>query len=161
MSDPNGTKTIFLPGAMRGRNFMSSGSNRTAGDYERPQGSGIMHEPVNLWMLILAVVLTTISAAIYVAIFLTGAGFQDLFKGFGAELPALTRFFLSSYQYYGVLILIGLPPCLLLLWNQNRVVAESNRLFSFVFASFGLSLFVLGVSVAATYLPIFQVGAAV
>jgi len=91
----------------------------------------------------------------------SGSGFQELFRGFGAELPALTRFFLNSYQYYGVLILIGLVPCVSLLWSRNRPIAESNRLFKVVFASFGLSMFMLSVSVAAAYLPIFKLGAVV
>lgn len=128
---------------------------------EPPDESEDINQPVKLWMLILSVLLTLISVAIYVAIFFSGAGFQDLFQGFGADLPALTRFFLSSYQFYGVLILIGFVPCVLLLWNRSRPVAESNRLFRLVFASFGLSLFVLSVSVAAAYLPVIQLGAVV
>ncbi len=128
---------------------------------EQPDGSESTRQPVKLWMLVLSIALTIISAAIYLWLFFIWVRFQDLFDGFGAELPALTRFFLSSYQYFGVLILIGLPPCLLLLWNRNRVVAESNRLFKFVVASFGLSLFVLSVSVTAAYLPVFQLGTAV
>jgi len=126
---------------------------------EQPDESENMDQPVKLWMLTLSVVLTSVSAAIYAAIFFSGAGFQDLFQGFGADLPALTRFFLSSYQIYGVLILIGLIPCVLLLWNRNRPVAESNRLFRLVFASFGISLFVLSTSITAVYLPVFRIGA--
>lgn len=128
---------------------------------EEPDESESKDQPVKLWVLTLSVLLTSISAAIYVAIFFSGAGFQDLFRGFGADLPALTRFFLFSYQIYGVLILIGLVPCVSLLWKRNRSIAESNRLFRLVLASFGLSLFVLGVSVAAAYLPVFQLGAVV
>lgn len=128
---------------------------------EAPDNTENSRKPVKLWMLSLSVVLTILSAVIYALIFLNGERFQDLFNGFGAELPALTRFFLSSYQYFGVLILVGLPPCLLLLWNRNRVVAESNRLFKFVLAGFGLSLFVLSVSVTAAYMPVFELGVAV
>ncbi len=128
---------------------------------EPPRDAEDVCRPVKLWMLILSVVLTIISATIYGAIFFSGAGFQDLFQGFGAELPALTRFFLNSYQYYGVLILIGVVPCVSLLWSRNRPIAESNRLFELVFASFGLSMFILSVSVTAAYLPIFKLGAAV
>ncbi len=128
---------------------------------EPPDDTENICQPVKLWMLILSVLLTIFSAVIYAVIFFGGVGFQDLFQGFGAELPALTRFFLTSYQYFGVLILIGLIPCLSLLWNQNRPVVESDRLFMLVFASFGLSLLLLGVSVAAAYLPILELGAAV
>jgi len=128
---------------------------------ETPDDTENTCQPVKLWMLSLCVILTIISAVIYALIFFSGAGFQDLFQGFGAELPTLTRFFSASYQYFGVLILIGLVPCLSLLWNQNRPVAESNRLFRQVFASFGLSLFLLSVSVTAVYLPVFELGAVV
>jgi hypothetical protein len=128
---------------------------------ETPDDPENICQPVKAWMLILSVVLTLLSAVIYAGILFSGAGFQDLFRGFGAELPALTRFFLASYQYFGVLILIGLVPCLSLLWNRNRPVAESNRLFRLVFASFGISLFLLSVSVAAAYLPVFELGAVV
>ena len=128
---------------------------------EPPDESEDINQPVNLWMLILSVLLTSMCVAIYVAIYFSWAGFQDLVQGFGADLPALTRFFISSYQIYGVLILIGVIPCVLLLWNRNRPVAESNRLFRLVFASFGISLFVLSVSVTAAYLPVFKLGAVV
>ncbi len=128
---------------------------------EPPRGAEDIRRPVKLWMMILSVVLTVASAAIYGVIFVYGAGFRDLFQGFGDELPVLTRYFLGSYQYYGVLILIGLVPCVSLLWNRNRQIAESNRLFMAVFASFGLSMFVLSVAVTAAYLPIFKPGAAV
>ena len=128
---------------------------------EPPDDTEHIYQPVKLWMLILSAVLTVLSAVIYMAIFFSGAGFKDLFQGFGAELPTLTRVFLASYQYFGVLILIGLVPCGLLLRNRKRPVIESNRLFRLVFASFGISLFVLSASVAAAYLPIFKLGATV
>jgi hypothetical protein len=128
---------------------------------EPPHDEEDIHRPVKLWILVLSVVLTTISVAIYAAIYFSGAGFQELFQGFGAELPTLTRFFLNSYQYYGVLILIGLVPCVSLLWSRNRPIAESNRLFKFVIANFGLSMFILSVSVAAVYLPVYQLGTVV
>lgn len=128
---------------------------------EPPDNTENKCQPVKLWMLILSVILTIISAVIYAAIFFIWPGFQDLFQGFGAELPLLTRFFLTSYQYYGVLILIGLIPCLSLLWRQNRPVVESNRLFMLVVESFGLSWFLLIVSVAAAYFPIFELGTVV
>jgi len=118
-------------------------------------------QPVKVWMLVLSVALTSMSAAIYLGIFFSGAGFQDLFRGFGAELPALTHFFLVSYPYYGALILIGLVPCLSLVWNRSRPIAESNRLFMLVIVSFGISFILLSLSVAAAYLPIFELGAVV
>jgi hypothetical protein len=128
---------------------------------EPPDGTENICQPVKLWMLILSVVLTVLSAVIYVAIFFSGTEFKEIFQGFGAELPQLTRFFLVSYQYFGVLILIGLVPCVLLLRNRKQPVVHSNRLFMLVFASFGISLFVLSASVIAAYMPVFELGAPV
>lgn len=128
---------------------------------ESPDDTENICQPVNLSRLIVSVLLTVLSAVIYAAIFFNGAGFERLFQGFGAELPALTRFFIVSYQYFGVLLLIGLVPCVLLLRNRKWSVIESDRLFWLVFASFGISLLVLGASVAAAYLPVFKLGATV
>jgi len=128
---------------------------------EPPDGTENIRQPVKLWMLILSVVLTVLSAVIYLAIFFSGAEFKEIFQNFGAELPLLTRLFLVSYQYFGVLILIGLVPCVLLLRNRKRTVVHSNRLFMLVFASFGISLLVLSASVIAAYMPVFELGAPV
>jgi hypothetical protein len=128
---------------------------------EPPEGAENTCQPVKLWVLVLSVALTILSAIIYMAIFVSGQGFRDLFQGFGADLPALTHYFLIAYQYFGLLIMIGLIPCVLLLWNRNCPVVQSNRLFTIVVASFALSMFLLSVSVIAAYLPIFKLGAVV
>ena len=126
---------------------------------ESPSGTENTCQPVRSWKLFLSIALTVVSAAIYVAISVGGLEFRDLFRGFGADLPVLTRFVLATYKYYGVLIFIGLFPCVSLLWNRNRLVADSNRLFMWVIVSFGLSFSLMSVFVTAMYLPIFQFGA--
>lgn len=128
---------------------------------ESASSSGDARQLVNPWVLVVSVVLTGISAAVYAAIYFSGQGFLDLFRGFGADLPFLTRVVLDSFKYYGVLIFIGLAPCIALLWDRERSVTDSNRLFTLVLVSFCLSFVVLGLCVAAAYLPIFKMGAVV
>ena len=113
------------------------------------------------WVPGLSITLTGISVAIYVAIHFSGQGFDDLFRGFGADLPALTAFVLAYYKYFGVLALIGLVPCVLLLWNRTLSIEDSHRLFALVLMSFGLSLAVLVLFAAAMYLPVFKLGSVV
>ena len=128
---------------------------------ESPSGTENTRQPVRSWKLVLSCALTAVSAAFYVVIFVVGVDFRDLFRGFGTDLPVLTRFVLATHKYYGVLILVGLVPCVSLLWNRNRFIADSNRLFMWVIASFGLSFSFLGAFVTAMYLPMFQFGAEV
>ena len=128
---------------------------------EPPSDTENTRQPVRSWKLVLSVVLTVVSAAIYVMIFVGGLEFRGLFSGFGADLPLLTRFVLATYKYYGVLIFVGLVPSVSLLWNRNRLVADSNRLFIWVIVSFGLSSSLMGMFVTAMYLPIFKFGAGV
>ena len=113
------------------------------------------------WVPILSITLTGISVAIYFAIFVSARGFEDLFRGFGADLPQITSFFLAYSRFFGVLALIGLVPCVVLLWNRALSVQEGNHLFAIVLVSFGLSLAVMAAFVFAAYLPIFQLGAVV
>lgn len=126
---------------------------------ESPIGAENTVEPIGTWKLVLSIVLTIVSAAIYVAIFVGGTEFRGLFHGFGTDLPVLTRFVLATHKYYGVLILVGLIPCVALLRNRNRFIVDSNRLFMWVVASFGISFFLMSVFVTAMYLPVFQFGA--
>ena len=128
---------------------------------ESPSGTENTRQPVRSWKLVLSCALTVVSAAIYVVIFVVGVEFRGLFRGFGTDLPVITRFVLATHKYYGVLILVGLVPCVSLLWNRNRFIADSNRLFMWVIASFGLSFSFLGAFVTAMYLPMFQFGAEV
>lgn len=118
-------------------------------------------QPVELWMKVVSAGLTILSALIYVTIFFSGARFKDLLQGFDADLPALIRIFVVSCQYYAVLLLIGLIPCLRLLSKRSRPVYESNRLFRLVLVSFGISLLALLAFFAVAYSPIFNVRSAV
>lgn len=116
---------------------------------------------VKPWVPILSITLTGMSVAIYVGIYVSGQGFEELFRGFGADLPALTAVVLAYHKYFGVLALIGLVPCVLLLANRTLSVEDGHRLFALVLAGFGLSLAVLAVFTVAVYLPIFQLGSVV
>lgn len=128
---------------------------------EDSRGTQDIGQPVELWMKVVSAGSTILSALIYVVIFFSGARFKDLLQGFDGDLPALTRFFVVSCQYYAVLLLIGLIPCLRLLSKRGRPVYESNRLFRLVLVSFGISLLALLAFLAAAYSPIFNVRSAV
>lgn len=115
--------------------------------------------PVQSWMLVVSAVMVLASAAIYFWIFMVGQSFQNLFRGFGAALPVLTKLVLASYQMYGLLFFVVLLPCALLFLNRVDFVAENSRKFKLVIVGFGLSLSILAVFSIAMYLPIFQMGA--
>lgn len=119
------------------------------------------NEPVELRSLILPIILTAISALIYMAVFYYGGQMRELFQGFGADLPPLTRFFLASYKYYGFLLLIGLVPYIYDLPRGNRPAANSRWQQGVAWASFWLSTALFALSIVAAYLPIFQMGAIV
>ena len=126
-----------------------------------PSSAQDIRQPVKLWVLILSVVLTVASAAIYVGIYLGGSEFEGLFRGFGTDLPTLTRMTLASYKYWGLFVVIGVVPCASLLWNRCRLIADANRHFMWVIAGCALSFFLLSLFATAMYLPIFRMGALV
>ena len=128
---------------------------------DSPEGSSETGHPIPRWMLNVSVTLVLLSAAIYALIYFNGAGFENLFEGFGADLPMITRVVLTSYKWYGILVMVGVVPSFYMFKNRTCFIGNRNRLFARVVASFGLALFMLGVVTAAVYLPIFQMGAVV
>jgi len=117
------------------------------------------NEPVEPRSLILPIMLTALSALIYMAVFYYGEQMRELFQGFGADLPPLTRFFLASYKYYGFLLLIGVVPYIFDLRQRNRPAVDSRWQQGVAWASFWLSTALFALSIVAAYLPIFQLGA--
>ncbi len=128
---------------------------------ESPQDGGESGHPIPRWMLIASVVLVLLSAAIYSVIYVQGSGFENLFKGFGADLPLLTRVVLASYKWYGVLALVGAVPSYYLFKNRFCYIGDRNSLFVPVIVSFSLAVFILVVVTMAMYLPVFQVGSVI
>lgn len=96
---------------------------------------------------------------IYVWIYIMGLRFEDLFRGFGGDLPWLTSTVLAIYKSNGLLLLVGLVPCAILLKERNTSAKKRIRLVKFVALGFGLAWMSLTVFTIATYLPVFEMGA--
>jgi type II secretory pathway component PulF len=78
--------------------------------------------------------------------------FADLFRGFGADLPVETRVLLSTYPWWGALIL----PIVALWWYEWK--NAKNQMTAVVFGAFaGGALLLFGVW--ACYSPLMRLAA--
>jgi type II secretory pathway component PulF len=91
-------------------------------------------------------------------IFITGLAFEDLFRGFGADLPWFTSTVLEVYKFNGLLLLVGLVPYAMLVKERKPTIKRRTRLTKLVVLGFGLALTSLAVFTTAMYLPVFQMG---
>ena len=114
-----------------------------------------------IWVLLLSTVLIVWCLAIYAYIVLAVPSFEELFAGFGAELPALTTLVFDYSRLTIVLAPISIIP-LVSMWRQ-RASAASNKARNFqrVILAFVVSLVIGSVTVYGLYLPIFEMGAVV
>lgn len=119
------------------------------------------HEPVKTWVLALSTILVLCSLAFYTIILVSVPPFRELFAGFGAELPLLTKLVLDYSKYSIGLFLVGFIP-LMAMW-RNRLVAtpSAGRNVRWVITSFGISLLTVGITFAGVYLPVIKVGAVI
>jgi type II secretory pathway component PulF len=125
----------------------------------RDQGARSVSSEVGIAGVILAALITAPAIFLSFRFLETVAEFDALFKGFGADLPGLTQFFLS----HSVAIAIAFRVCvvcqlgLLVLLMVNRTF-KARRVF------WALAILTLGTTVTtvvAFYLPIFRLGAAI
>lgn len=121
---------------------------------------GIESRP-SRWLRFWSITSVALSAVIYVGIYISGLQFEDLFRGFGGDLPWLTRVVLVIYKLSGLLLLVGLIPCAILLKGQSMSPKKVTRLVEFVAIGFGLACTSLTIFIIATYLPVFAMGATV
>ncbi len=112
-------------------------------------------------VLIWSTVMVLATAAIYIAIIFAASAFVDLFKGFGAELPLLSRIVFSTYQYFGVLSLIAVVPWIGILRNRRVWSPANQQRLVTVTAGLGVAFLMLGAVFFASYLPIFVLGSVV
>lgn len=117
--------------------------------------------PPSRWSLVWSIASVVFSATIYSWVFVATPAFASLYSGFGADLPWLTAVVLATSRFYGLLLLIGLIPCVILVKRRNTIGAERSRLFKLIALGFGLACTLLGVFTVAMYLPVFRMGAAV
>jgi len=129
--------------------------------HHSPEADTNRTRTLSLWMLILSVVLTVMSVLMYAAIFKIGSEFEQLFSGFGAELPGLTLLVLKTHMYYWPLVLIGLVPCLVLIVSWKNPPKDKAVLFIFVVINGVLAFIIMGLVIFTMYLPIFSMGTVV
>jgi len=119
------------------------------------ESSGPM--PIEVWKLAAALVSVMISGLFYSILLLMAPAFEQLYAGFGADLPAITTILFSVYPLFGLLVLIGLVPCIMLLMDRSR--PDADRLMTVIVTSFGLSFVLFAAFMVAMYYPVFKVGA--
>jgi len=118
-----------------------------------------MQRPMGL--LVTAVIIGFVSG--YAAIRTSAAikSFEEMFKGFGAEVPDITRLVLAMPYVWYLFAAIGIPLATWILARPSVGRAElanmklAARIFIIVFA------LAFGVTAYALYLPIFKLGAVV
>jgi len=110
--------------------------------------------------LIIASIEALIGLTVAIRFPVTIGNFEELFKGFGADLPGLTRFVLATrYGWWNfVLVAVGI-----LVWIVRRppVTYVAQRRQMYAVAAYAVAIgYAWCVSVYALYLPIFRLGAA-
>jgi hypothetical protein len=91
----------------------------------------------------------------------TIGGFEELFKGFGADLPGLTRFVLDTRYGWWIFAIAAIS---ILAWIVKRPattrVEKRRQMFAVIAyaVAFGVAY---GLTVVALYIPIFKLGAAI
>lgn len=116
----------------------------------------IILSPMNRTRESLLLLCFGVSAGVAVAVgaFFILPNFQIVFKGFGAELPLITKLLLATFRWWGIVPLITIA-----LWNfwpnpsKRGIVA-----LIFGISSAGL---LAGFALCAAYMPIFLLGATV
>ena len=106
-------------------------------------------------MFILHVVFASLALAITASLIIIAPKFSQTFESFGADLPALTLFVLSSYPFFWpVSLFVGLGCILVVL------IKPAQQAFAVVvgIANVGLSVVIFILAMVALYLPVFQLG---
>ena len=120
------------------------------------------HPPsASLLTLLACAVMALLSAVIYGIMFIATPSFTNLFAGFGADLPALTRLFLAGGPWFLALGILGFAPFVLFALNRRSDRKTRTLFVSLSVGSFLLSLLVFTLWIVATYLPIWRMGAVI
>ena len=109
-----------------------------------------------------AIVFALISAAIYAYLLYAVPAFRDLFKGFGAELPTVTRLLLDYYSVVMILLIGSIFLVVVLVYskttNNYALLQHLDHASSW---NLGISVACCFLAMIAMYLPIFRLGAIV
>ena len=114
-----------------------------------------------VWVLLLATVLIVWCVAIYAYIFIAVPAFDELFRGFGADLPLLTAMVINYSWIALLLALVSLVPLASVWRNRASAFDTIARDLTTVVIAFAVSIVVGSTAVWGLYLPIFQMGAVV
>ena len=87
--------------------------------------------------------------------------FEELFKVFGADLPAVTRLVLATRYAWYLFAAIGISLAAWIIARSNVGRAEIARMKLAVTSFILLFLLAFGITFFALYLPIFRLGAVV
>ena len=108
-----------------------------------------MHLKQNVQQWVASV--TTVSAlAVFILLSYVIPQFEELFEGFGAELPAMTRFMIAVHNHYYLLAIPGIVGNILI-YMKKQTAGWVLTIFS---GAMGIIL--IPFTVIAMYLPIFQ-----
>ena len=107
-----------------------------------------------------AIIFALISAAIYVYLLYAVPAFRDLFQGFGADLPTVTRLLLDYYPVVLILLIGTIFLVVALVYskttNNYALLQHLDHASSWNLA---LSVACSVLAMIAVYLPIFRLGA--
>jgi len=109
-----------------------------------------------------ALIFTFVSVAIYAYLVVAIPSFRDLFQGFGAELPAPTRWLLQYYDA-ATILLVGSGVLLgLLIYSKIRgndpLLQNLSRASTWCFM---ISVAFVFFALIAIYLPVFKMGSVI
>ena len=123
------------------------------------QSSSDASGPVKTWKLLLSTFLAMWAIAIYVYIIFAIPSFEELFSGFGADLPALTSAVIKYSKYSIVFALAVVFPLASMWWNRRSGSLSENKNLRRIIIGFLIALIIGNVTVFGLYLPIFKMGA--
>lgn len=112
---------------------------------------------MRLWSIVFVGVSTLVTAF---CVYYT-RGMAELFAGFGADLPAITEFFIDVDAWLLTIPLSGLIPSILLFSNDKLPERQMRQLFGWTIALPVISVSLFMVVMYAMYQPIFEMGKAI
>ena len=123
-----------------------------------------MHEKAQegqVLSLIIICLLALIVCLGYFGIALVSPNFDNLFRGFGADLPEVTRLALIAGPYLMVFCIPALVPFVYYFRGAGKDLDTRTRMLAFSVGNFVFAIVVIAAWFAAVYLPIFKMGAVV
>ena len=151
---PSASRTRLVPIETR------SAEPSTQFDYAPVMGDG-RNKPVPAGDIARAIVLAVMALAVGITMRSASHKFTELFAGFGADLPGLTRFMMDGVVFAPYLALPIFLPGFILLVQRQSYTGNPRRLVIAAAVGFALYAAAFGVFLYAMYLPVFRIGSIV